>query len=59
MASLKVKAFARPEDVSAKNAYESDPWTVLATDTALTFKPEALRGRCVVVLDDKLLTGVL
>lgn len=54
-----MKAFARPEDVSADNAYSTDPWTVLATDTTLTFLPSALRGRCVVVLDDKLLTGAM
>ena len=43
--------------MSAEQAYETDPWTVYATDTELTGLPESLRGRCVVVLDDKLLSG--
>ena len=57
MSSFKVKAFARPEDVSAEQAYKTDPWTVYATDTELTGLPDSLRGRCVVVLDDNLLSG--
>jgi hypothetical protein len=57
VASLKVKAFARPEDISATKAYECDPWTVFATETLLLCSPDSLRGRCVVVLNENLLSG--
>lgn len=57
MHSIKVRTFARPEDVSADRAYATDPWTVYATGAELTCTLDALRGRCVVTLDDKVLSG--
>jgi hypothetical protein len=58
VSSIKVKAFARPEDVSSECAYKTDPWTVYATDIENVYEVSSLRGLCMVVLDDKLLTGM-
>jgi hypothetical protein len=57
--SVRLKAFARPEDVSSDYAYKTDPWTVYATDVESTYAVSELRGRCMVILDEKLLTGML
>lgn len=54
---LTVKAFARPEDVSADNAYRCSPWTVYATSTLLAADPEHLRGCCHVTLADEVQPG--
>lgn len=54
---IKVRTFARPEAVSAEHAYATDPWTVYATASEETVKLDALRGRCVVSLDDAVLSG--
>jgi hypothetical protein len=55
--SITVSTFGRPEDVSAENAYECDPWTVYATDTEREVGPDDLKGRCHVTLGDDLKPG--
>lgn len=55
---LKVKAFARPEDISSDNAYHCSPWTLYATGAILRVGPEDLRGCCHVTLTDDLLPGL-
>lgn len=59
MAGVTVRLFSRPEDHSAKTAYESHPWTLYATSTETTVTMDKLKGRCHVALNNDIKTGVL
>ena len=58
MSELTVRLFARPEDHSAKTAYESHPWVLYATSTDTTVSIDKLKGRCHVALNDSIKAGV-
>lgn len=57
---LKVRVFARPEDVSAEKAYKSSPWALYATSTEVNaVSVSKLNGRCHVSLTDGIKAGAL
>lgn len=55
---MKLKLFARPEDVDPETAYKSNMWTLYATNTEVEdIDVDRLRGRCHVALNDDVKPG--
>jgi hypothetical protein len=57
---MKVRLFARPEDVSAETAYKNHQWALYATNTEqVGVSMDRLKGRCHVSLTDDVKPGML